>query len=83
MLVDRLGHRVLLLAASAWMFVTQVIVAITLVSYYSFPVTHEAAFRALMSHVPPPFPHFGLSDVHLEGRRHVQRWVLLLTPFRV
>jgi len=30
MLVDRLGHRVLLLAASAWMFVTQVIVAITL-----------------------------------------------------
>ena len=30
-LVDRLGRRVLLLAASAWMFVTQVIVAIVLV----------------------------------------------------
>ncbi len=31
-LVDRLGRRVLLLTASAWMFVTQVIVAIVLVS---------------------------------------------------
>ena len=30
-LVDKLGRRVLLLAASAWMFVTQVIVAIVLV----------------------------------------------------